>query len=303
MKNKKHFPLLLFFFVPLFFCPAEEPPKAILEYADDLWEITAYDFQGNEIQDVAFGTELLIGFALQTGHSTAELRLKPNGSILKIGTQTFIKLLELQGLACTKSNRFALISGQVRFVAAQMAGENYAVETPSAVLGVRGTDFYVETSEKGEAVVYVEEGVVEVYNPQTKSSAKLQQGEALEARQQALSILKDEMEEVRRRVDESAFDKLDPSVVPRFDFGEYYSEFEYFKDIEAESYREFFTEKDYFADYQEYIRLYREYYETEMENFSTLYRKELEELNRGIQEVKDAYKSEQERFQEYLQNQ
>jgi len=285
-----------------FTCFAENAPKAVLEYFDDPCELEVYDFAGNCLDCFDFGTELLIGFAVQTFHTCAELRLEPNGSILKLAPDTFIKLIELQGLASTTSTRIAHISGQTRFVAARIKGENYAVETATAVLGVRGTDFVVETDETGNASVYVEEGIVEVYNPQTGSSAELVKGQIAETRREVLSIIEDEMEQVRRMIEESTFCRLDPDVVPQFDFEEYYNEFEYFKDIEAESYEKFFTDKDYFADYEEYIKLYRDYYESEMDNFRELYRHELEAVEQQIQQAEDAYKSEMDSFQEYLQN-
>lgn len=283
-------------------CVADEAPKAILEYFDDPNELTVYDFTGKSLEYFDYGTEILIGFAVETRHTGAELRLEPNGSILKLGPCTFIKLTELQGLASTTSTRVAQVSGKIRFVAARIKGENYAVETASAVLGVRGTDFIVETCKGGEASIYVEEGLLEIYDPETGSSVKVTEGQVAETRRKVLAIIEDEMEHVHRMVEASRFDRLDPETVPRFDFEEYYNEFDYFKNIEAEEYRRFFTGDDYFADYEEYMRLYREYYEQEIEDFNRKYRQELEAMKRQIQEAEDAYKSEMDAFQEYMQN-
>lgn len=280
---------------------ADASPKAILEYFDDPYELTVYDFTGEPLEYFDYGTEILIGFAIETKHTTAELRLLPNGSIIKLGPGTFIKLIELQGLASTTSTRLAQVAGKIRFVAARIQGENYAVETASAVMGVRGTDFIVETGKGGGASIYVEEGVLEVYNPETGSSVMVEEGRIADVHRKVLSIIQDEMEQVRRMVEETRFDRLDPETVPRFDFEEYYNEFEYFKNIEAEEYRKFFTEQDYFADYKEYLHMYREYYEKEIEDFHRKYQRELEAMKQQIQEAEDAYKSEMDDFREYMQ--
>lgn len=293
--------IIFLFFTGIFAGFTDEGPKAILEYFDDPLELTVYDFTGEPLDYFDCGTEVLIGFAVETKHTAAELRLIPNGSILKLAPGTFIKLIELQGLASTTSTRVAQMSGKLRFVAARIQGENYAVETASAVMGVRGTDFVVEAGMDGEASIYVEEGTLEVYNPDTGSSVKVENGQAVETRRKDISFIEDDMEQVHRMVEESKFEKLDPAAVPRFDFEEYYNEFEYFKDIEAEEYRKFFTGEDYFTDYQEYLRLYREYYEQEIEDFNRRYREELEAVQEQIQEAEDAYKSEMDAFREYMQ--
>ena len=52
--------------------------------------------------------------------------------------------------------------GLMRFVSGRMASRSYRVKTPSATLGVRGTDFIVAVLEGGETAVSVLDGLVEL---------------------------------------------------------------------------------------------------------------------------------------------
>jgi len=55
-----------------------------------------------------------------------------------------------------------IATGLMRFVTGKMASKSYAVRTPSAVLGVRGTDFIVSIDASGSTLVSVLTGTVEV---------------------------------------------------------------------------------------------------------------------------------------------
>ncbi|MBI9101015.1 MAG: FecR domain-containing protein [Spirochaetales bacterium] len=280
------------------FC--EELPVAILEYFDDPWEITIYDFTGEVIDDFDFGTELLIGYGIQTENSYAELRLEPNGSILNLYPHTFIKLKELQGVSGTRQNTIVQTKGKLRVIAARVQGNNYSIQTPSMALGVRGTDFIVEVDNREGAAVAVNTGIVDIYNPQTGSSMEIIEGEVAKAKHQILTIMEDEAEEVARITNRFRFRNLNPKDVPHYDFEEYYNDFEYFKDLEREAYLEYFSDDDFFDDYKEYMDRFRDYYSQEMEDFQRVLQEEEDALQESLQEEKDAYKSEMDAFQEFL---
>ena len=112
---------------------AQRNPAAVLEFADDIREVEVLDFTGRVVEGADFGTEVLIGFAVRTGQTSAELRLVPNGSILRLAENTFLKFEELQGLPNTSANSAALIAGGIRMVAARIQGQNYRISTARAV--------------------------------------------------------------------------------------------------------------------------------------------------------------------------
>lgn len=280
---------------------AAAAPVAVLVYADDMREVEVLDFTGAPLEYVDFGTEILIGFGIRTGGSGAELRLEPNGSILWIGEDTFVKIEELQGLPNTQTNSAALVWGRIRFVAATVAGQNYRITTPSAVIGVRGTDFAVSVGEERIATVAVERGVVEVFDPFSQQIEQLGAGEALTAREQLLARIDDERSSVRRLVREAEFVVADITEVPATPRGEYESTFDYFLDIDREAFREFFADEDYFDDYREYLQRYRSYYESEMEEFQAILERE-EAAFREEREASERAAGEEERsFQEWLE--
>lgn len=53
-------------------------------------------------------------------------------------------------------------AGVMRFVTGKMSSQSYKIRTPSAVLGVRGTDFTVSVAENGATTVSVLTGSVEI---------------------------------------------------------------------------------------------------------------------------------------------
>ncbi|MFQ5433227.1 MAG: FecR domain-containing protein, partial [Nitrospinota bacterium] len=87
-------------------------------------------------------------------------------SILTLGEETAIEINEM--VYDPKTNRRdALISmtvGKVKIKASKITAEkrNFRVETPTAVIGVRGTEFIVEVGLKGETKVITIEGLVSV---------------------------------------------------------------------------------------------------------------------------------------------
>ncbi|MBP7264094.1 MAG: FecR domain-containing protein [Spirochaetia bacterium] len=107
----------------------------------------------------AEGDIIAPGAQLRTGPTTtAELRLKPNGTLIKIAKSTSFRV---DGLATPQQNNnvFTLVAGKVRMAAAK--GSNYQVLTSSTVAGVRGTDFTMSFEEGRKATLMVAKGAVE----------------------------------------------------------------------------------------------------------------------------------------------
>lgn len=104
------------------------------------------------------------GSTIITGKdTTAECKLSPNGSIVKIGKGATFTVKGLATQAGEK-NAFKVAAGKVKTIAAK--GSNITVSTNTAVCGVRGTDFVVQidTDANGNPIkelVAVKKGSVE----------------------------------------------------------------------------------------------------------------------------------------------
>ena len=133
-------------------------PMAFLVYYEDDFELEVFDSSGNYVGDVFLGMELFPGSTIKTYNTTAEIQLDPNGSILKISENSVFQIEAFQRSA-DESNDFSLFNGKLRVIAARagLGFENYSIITQSAVCGVRGTDFVIDSI----GVVAVKEGKVE----------------------------------------------------------------------------------------------------------------------------------------------
>ncbi|MFW5826520.1 MAG: FecR family protein, partial [Alkalispirochaeta sp.] len=122
---------------------AQSDPVAILEYFDDDAELQIRDAEDFEV-NFYIGIALNPGDQLITGDTSAEIRLDPNGSIMRIAPGTRFVVEGLQGRDNAEENAFAMERGRMRMVASRLVrgGESrYSIRTPTAVAGVRGTDF------------------------------------------------------------------------------------------------------------------------------------------------------------------
>jgi hypothetical protein len=150
---------LLFLAAAAFAAPASQ--KMILEYVDgaDL-SVTTADKSVLKLGVGIFeGDELPVGSTVQTGPSTtAELRIKPNGTIIKLAKSTAFKIASIASTASEKSS-FALVAGKVRAVAAKRG--NYEVASTTTVCAVRGTDFTFAFEEGSKAILMVADGLVQ----------------------------------------------------------------------------------------------------------------------------------------------
>ncbi|MDC7225513.1 MAG: FecR family protein [Spirochaetales bacterium] len=133
-------------------------PTAFLVYYDDDFELEVFDSTGDYVGEVFMGMELFPGSTIKTYNTSAEIQLDPNGSILKISENSVFQIEAFQTSA-DESNDFSLFNGKLRVIAARagLGYENYSIITQSAVCGVRGTDFVIDSI----GVVAVNEGKVE----------------------------------------------------------------------------------------------------------------------------------------------
>ncbi len=272
---KKYIIALLTTFFSVSFAWADNP-KAVLTYVDNAEEIEVYDFTGTKIENIYMGYPLLIGYGIKTRKSTAELEMEPNGSIINLQENSFMKIEEMQGPKNAKSNRFTLMKGLFRMVASRLFNANYTVKTPSTVLGVRGTDFSISVGPESESDILVQEGKVEVYDPSTRNSIVLEPGEGASVRPRMLQKIDMEMQEVKRRVELFTFKALAPESVPREVPDDYDIEFDYFSDIEYKEFKEFFADENFFDDADLYLEKFRDYYSSEMSDFQERFEEEQE---------------------------
>lgn len=137
-------------------------PQAVLVYADNPDVVEIVDAAGVG-RIASIGDEIRGGETLKTAASAAEIKLTPNGSIIKVARNTKFKVTTLAGSASgADTNEFALLGGKIRTVAAKSkAGNKYLIRTPSAVCGVRGTDFALNAVEGERDSVAVKSGLVE----------------------------------------------------------------------------------------------------------------------------------------------
>ena len=121
-------------------------PTAFLVYYDDDFELEVFDSAGDYIGEVFIGMELFPGSTIKTYNTSAEIQLDPNGSILKISENSVFQIEAFQTTA-DESNDFSLFNGKLRVIAARagLGYENYSIITQSAVCGVRGTDFVIDS--------------------------------------------------------------------------------------------------------------------------------------------------------------
>lgn len=161
---------------------AKTPPKAqaILAFTDDETQVQISDPQGKALAAVE-GLVIPVGSIIKTMKSTAEIQLKPNGTIIKLAASTTFKIEALRE-GESGSNDFAVLGGKIRAVAAKLAGASggpgYNVRTPTANCGVRGTDFAVKYDlEARQDWVCVQEGLVDFTNATTGDTVAVGSGQ------------------------------------------------------------------------------------------------------------------------------
>ena len=136
-----------------------DSPVALLSYCENEVSI----IQDGRKYTGEIGTDLSPGTSIATGdNSLAELILL-NGSILRIGENSRFSLDRLPGPSGQiQDTRLSLAAGKIRSVVTDLSssGGGFEIVAPTAVLGVRGTDFITALEPEGGLAVLVFQGRV-----------------------------------------------------------------------------------------------------------------------------------------------
>ena len=199
---------------------AQSRAAAILEYFDDELEIQILDAENFEYNNIYMGMELLPGDTVKTFASTAELRLERNGSIIKLAPETELTVERLEGRNGASTNVFSLLVGRLRAIAARAAGTRYEFRTPSAVAGVRGTDFGLEVVPDSRSALFVREGSVSYRSNQTGEEIVVEAGEAADVFGESFEPVALSPAEMQERFEGLEFEDLNPDLVPQAALGD-----------------------------------------------------------------------------------
>jgi hypothetical protein len=193
---------------------AQTEPRALLEYFEDEFEVEITDTDGIP-RDVFLGQDLFPGDLIQTFDSTVELRLDPNGTIIKVAPQTSFAIDSIQGREEADRSAFALSVGRIRAVAARSGGAAYEFRTPFAVGGVRGTDFVLEVVPNDSNAIFVRSGGVEFTNLATGESVLVSEGQGADVFAGIFGAAPVPSEQMRSLFDSLEFQALEPLDVNR----------------------------------------------------------------------------------------
>lgn len=127
----------------------------------------------NKSKRVAKGFEFFGGETVTTSRgSVAKIRLK-NDSLVKVMPNSVIKLNKVQFHQDKNKFAFGVLQGGMSNEVNKLGKDDYyRVYTPSAVAGVRGTEFQVVVGRNGNAKVTVTEGEIALEGQESKASLK-----------------------------------------------------------------------------------------------------------------------------------
>src|SRR6056297_504064 len=205
--------IISIFCMPALLFAQEAAPSATLAYYEDDTQIEILDSARVPVA-VYFGMELQPGDTVRTNATIAELQLEPNGSIVKLSQNTVFTVDELQKDE-NSTNKFSMAAGKMRAIAARAGiGNRYQVSTPSAVCGVRGTDFGIIAIPGQEESAFVNQGVVEFMQKASQSAVTLTQGMTANALADTFEAVRLSQERLQELLQDMQFEQLDPSEVP-----------------------------------------------------------------------------------------
>ena len=192
--------------------------KLILEFVDGSeLTVTKADNSIAKLGSGIFeGDDIPAGSVIATGASTkAELRIKPNGTIIKLAKSTTFKVASLSGPSESK-NAFSLVAGKMRAVAAK--GAEYEVSSRTAICAVRGTDFAYSVEEGSKAELMVAKGLVQFDKLDNSGAAlgsiSVAEGQAADAFADTFAPFAYSPEQYADQFGDMGFQKLKESDVP-----------------------------------------------------------------------------------------
>jgi uncharacterized membrane protein YgcG len=106
-----------------------------------------------------------------------------------------------------ESAAYTIAAGALRFVSGSIKSDSIKIQTPTAVVAVRGTNFKMKVLPDGTTVVSVNRGAVEVTSRRTFATATLGAGQSVSCNEQGLSdVDASEVEVEDEFVDQVEFD-------------------------------------------------------------------------------------------------
>jgi len=198
---------------------AAQTPAMLVEYYENnsgAMFVRTPDGAQHDADQFGFGEELPPGATLVTlDGDYAELRLVPNGTIIRVAENTNFTVDGLQGRGGATQNTFSLAVGKLRAVVAKSDGARYQFRGATAVCGVRGTTLEQAVLPGLEELVHCLDGLLEYTNAagQTISVAAGQAADALAAEFRPFSPPPDLLSRLQQGLD---FQVLDPGEVPGY---------------------------------------------------------------------------------------
>ena len=166
--NNKILPILLVFLFGLTALVFAQAPAVIVEYYENTsceMYVRTPDGAEYDVDQFGFGEELPVGATLITlDGDYAELRMDPNGTIIRVGENTNFRIDGLQGRGEAQQNTFSVAVGKFKAVVAKQDGALYSFRGSTAVMGVRGTSFIWSIVPGVEELAYVADGIVDYTN-------------------------------------------------------------------------------------------------------------------------------------------
>jgi hypothetical protein len=130
------------------------------------------------------GMKFPAGSVVKTGKRSKVKLIYPNGDQISVGSETFLKISN--GKSFSKKV-LDLFSGSIRAIVEKKGNNRQKMEvrTKSMVMGVRGTDFYVDAhNENGDSTISVIRGYVEITPKIIGSKLDLKSGYTMDINEQ-----------------------------------------------------------------------------------------------------------------------
>jgi len=217
--NNKILPVLFGLLFGLAAAAFAQAPAVIVEYYENTsgeMYVRTPDGAEYEVDQFGFGEQLPVGATLITlDGDYAELRMDPNGTIIRVGENTNFRIDGLQGRGEAQRNTFSVAVGKFKAVVAKQDGALYSFRTSTAVMGVRGTTLIGYSIPGVEELAYVLDGIVEYTNAagQTLSLGAGQAANALAASFAAFQPSTDLLQNLQSGLD---FVRLRANEVPGY---------------------------------------------------------------------------------------
>ena len=115
-----------------------------------------------EWHEIEIGTVIKEGEAIRTGiDSVVDLKFK-NGTVMRIAEDSFLSIDDVSlSTINVNLNKGSIISRFTKL----FSNQQYSINTPSAVAGIRGTELIVSVNTEETSIVGMS-GITEIYNPQ-----------------------------------------------------------------------------------------------------------------------------------------